>query len=131
MKAVTDIQHIGQLRLYTNPFWNIYKNTGQEKRNRITALGSAKYQLTNWLSVQGRISCDRYDDVVTNRTANNSLGGLPCGSYSDYQNNVLERNLDVLLSGNNKLGKDFCCHTTWGQVKHTESILKLVVMQVV
>ncbi|MBE9461085.1 SusC/RagA family TonB-linked outer membrane protein [Dyadobacter subterraneus] len=93
--------------IYTNPFWNIYKNTGQEKRNRITALGSAKYQLTNWLSVQGRISYDRYDDVVTNRTANNSLGGLPGGSYSDYQNNVLERNLDVLLSGNNKLGKDF------------------------
>jgi TonB-linked SusC/RagA family outer membrane protein len=101
--------------IYMNPYWTINKTSDTEKRSRVTLLGSAKYQLTDWLNVQGRYSLDRYDDRVSRSWANRTLlFAGPGGSYEDYNVAISERNLDVIFSGNNNFGKDFALTYNFG-----------------
>ncbi|MCF2492169.1 SusC/RagA family TonB-linked outer membrane protein [Dyadobacter chenhuakuii] len=101
--------------IYMNPYWTMNKTSDDEKRNRITALGSAKYNLTDWLNVQGRISYDRYDDRVNRSWANRTLlFAGPGGSYQDFSVAILEKNLDVIVSGNNKIGENFALTYNFG-----------------
>ena len=94
--------------IYMNPYWTLNKTFALEKRNRVIALGSAKYQLTDWLNVQGRLSYDWYADRYNFGYSNNTLLFAGAGgSYSDYTGEQLERNMDVIISGNNAIGKDF------------------------
>ncbi|WP_031525775.1 SusC/RagA family TonB-linked outer membrane protein [Dyadobacter crusticola] len=101
--------------IYMNPYWTINKTPNTEKRNRTIILGSAKYELTDWLNVQGRISFDRYDDRISRSWANRTLlfAGTG-GSYEDFTNNISEKNLDVIVSGNHNIGKDFALTYNFG-----------------
>ena len=101
--------------IYMNPYWTTNKTKDSEKRNRTILLGSAKYQLLDWLNVQGRISYDRYDDRVSRSWANKTLlFAGPGGSFEDFTNDISERNLDVIISGNNNFGKDFALTYNFG-----------------
>lgn len=94
--------------IYMNPYWTINRTFANEQRNRVTALGSAKYEITDWLNVQGRISYDWYTDRNSQAYSNNTL--LFAGAGGSYQESTLdqlERNMDVIISGNNKLSNDF------------------------
>lgn len=93
--------------IYMNPYWTINRTFESEKRNRVISLGSVKYELTDWLNVQGRISYDWYADRVNRGFYNNTLLFAGSGgSYQDWTAETTERNMDVIVSGNNKLGKD-------------------------
>ncbi|WP_460639994.1 SusC/RagA family TonB-linked outer membrane protein [Larkinella harenae] len=93
--------------IYMNPYWTINKTFANEKRDRAIILGSAKYDLTNWLNVQGRISYDTYVDDYDRGWANGTLlYAAAGGNYEAFVGKTLERNLDLIFSGNNKLGKD-------------------------
>ena len=93
--------------IYMNPYWTVNNTSNQEIRNRVLLLGSARYELTSWLSVQGRVAYDKYDDASTFQWANRTLlFAQQGGSYSVANAQNIERNLDILLSGNNSLGKD-------------------------
>ncbi|ULT25581.1 hypothetical protein KUH03_00780 [Sphingobacterium sp. E70] len=48
--------------IYDNPYWSINRTSVNEVRDRITALGSATYQLKDWISIMGRYSFDKYID---------------------------------------------------------------------
>jgi TonB-linked SusC/RagA family outer membrane protein len=101
--------------IYMNPYWTINKTLDKEKRNRTILLGSAKYELTDWLNVQGRISYDRYDDRISRSWANKTLlFAGPGGSFEDFTNDISERNLDVIFSGNNNFGKDLALTYNFG-----------------
>ncbi|GGC00236.1 SusC/RagA family TonB-linked outer membrane protein [Dyadobacter sediminis] len=101
--------------IYMNPYWTLNKTRDSEKRNRTIVLGSAKYNLTDWLNVQGRISFDRYDDRVTRSWANRTLlFAGPGGSYQDYSVAIVERNMDVIVSGNNNVGSNFALTYNFG-----------------
>lgn len=94
--------------IYMNPYWFVNRTSVDEERNRVTLLGSVKYQLTDWLSLQGRYSLDRYNDKATRLYYDKTLlFARQGGSYSVGYYDILERNMDVLLSGNNKISKDF------------------------
>lgn len=105
----------GSSGIYMNPYWTINKTFALEKRNRVTALGSVKYEITDWLNVQGRISYDWYMDRNNFGYSNNTLlfAGTG-GSYTDYSSEQLERNMDVIVSGNNKIGKDIAVTYNFG-----------------
>lgn len=94
---------------FQNPYWDVNRTALNEERNRITLVGSVKYQIKEWLSVQGRYSLDRYDDKITGTYYAGTLpiSTLPGGRYQENKVNRWERNIDVLLSGNNKIGSDF------------------------
>ncbi|GGC18536.1 SusC/RagA family TonB-linked outer membrane protein [Parapedobacter defluvii] len=95
--------------IFDNPYWDLNRTSVNEERNRVTLLGSASYQLTDWLRVLARYSFDRYDDKETGRYYNGtvSLGSVqPGGQYYETYNVRSERNIDVLISGDNKLSGD-------------------------
>jgi TonB-linked SusC/RagA family outer membrane protein len=98
----------GNSGIYMNPYWSINRMYSNENRNRVTALGSAKYDLTDWLNIQARLSYDWYSDLndfsVSDKTLYYAGNG---GSYSVYSSQQLERNLDLIISGNNKINDDF------------------------
>lgn len=95
--------------IFMNPYWDVNRTSLNEERNRITLLGSAKYQLTDWLSVQGRFSLDKYDDKIKGSYYDGTLAMtvLSGGRYLEGLISRQERNMDVLVSGNNKLSGDF------------------------
>ena len=93
---------------FQNPYWDVNRTALNEERNRVMIVGSAKYQLTDWLFVQGRYSMDRYDDKIT---GSYYAGTLPVptlagGRYQENHVNRWERNIDFLLSGTNKIGEN-------------------------
>ena len=93
--------------IYMNPYWTAKNTHRDEERNRINGLVSLKYELTNWLSIQGRASYDRYDDNITEKYSNNTLlFARAGGSFSAGNIRVSEQNMDLLLSGKNKINKD-------------------------
>lgn len=96
--------------IYDNPYWSTERTSVNEERNRVTALGSAKYQLTDWLSVMGRISYDRYNDKTDGSfySGTVSLGDVKAGGkYYETNTSYWERNLEGLISGNNTLSSSF------------------------
>ena len=92
--------------IYDNPYWSTERTSVNEERNRITLLGSAKYQLSDWLSILGRVSYDRYDDKVDGSFYDGtvSLGDVKTGGkYYETNSQYWERNFDLLLSGENSI----------------------------
>jgi len=94
---------------FQNPYWDVYRTSLNEERNRIMLVGSVKYQLTDWLFAQGRYSLDRYDDKITGAFHEGTLPvpTLSGGRYQENHVNRWERNIDFLLSGTNEIGTDF------------------------
>lgn len=95
--------------IFQNPYWDVYRNSLNESRNRVMVMGSAKYRLTDWLNLQGRYSLDRYDDKITASYYNGTVAFpvQPGGRYLEAYVNHWERNIDLLLSGSNRLSEDF------------------------
>ena len=95
--------------VYMNPYWTINNTHRDEFRNRVTGLASLKYRLTNWLSIQGRVSNDSYNDFNTQKYANNTVNysRKAGGYYAEGTDYISERNVDVLITGNNKISKGF------------------------
>lgn len=101
--------------IYMNPYWTLNRTANDENRNRITSLLMAKYQLTDWLSITGRASIDRYTDKLTRKFYNKTLlFAQTGGSYQEGYYNVMERNLEAFLMGNNKLGESLTLSYTVG-----------------
>ncbi|MBO0936662.1 SusC/RagA family TonB-linked outer membrane protein [Fibrella sp. HMF5335] len=91
--------------VYMNPYWTVDRIANNELRNRVLLLGSARYELTDWLSVQGRASYDRYDDANTYQYADRTLlYAQTGGTYQVANAQNIERNIDILFQGNNGLG---------------------------
>jgi len=101
--------------IYMNPYWTLNRTANDESRNRITSLLMAKYQLTDWLTLTGRASLDRYGDKVTRTFYDKTLlFAQTGGSYQEGYYNISERNLEAFLQGNNKLGGAISLNYTVG-----------------
>lgn len=94
--------------VYMNPYWTVNNTHHDEDRSRVTALLALKYKLTDWLNLQGRVSSDSYNDFITQKYANNTKNYArnPGGYYSEGNDFIAERNVDVLLNGTNNLTHD-------------------------
>jgi hypothetical protein len=78
-------------------------------------MGSVKYEFTDWLNIQGCIRYDRYDGLFSRSWANRTLlFAGPGGSYHNFTNDILERNMDVILSGNNAIEEDIAVTYNFG-----------------
>lgn len=94
--------------IYDNPYWSTNRTSVNEERNRVTLLGSAKYQLLDWISILGRVSYDRYDDKVDGSFYDGtvSLGDVRAGGkYYETNARYSERNFDLLLTGENSIAE--------------------------
>jgi TonB-linked SusC/RagA family outer membrane protein len=91
-----------------NPYWIVNRNSYYEDRSRVTAFGLARYNITNWLNAQLRVSVDRYNDRLEEKHYQGSYWiNQAGGQYGFGTNYVNERNIDVLISGNNTLSEAF------------------------
>lgn len=92
--------------IYDNPYWSVNRTSVNEVRDRVTLLGSAKYQLFDWLSVMGRVSYDQYNDETDGSFYDGtvSLGDVKVGGkYFERRSQYRERNFDLLISGRNQI----------------------------
>ncbi len=95
--------------IYDNPYWSTNRTAVNEVRDRITAMGSVTYELTDWLNVMGRYSFDKYIDKTDGSfyAGTVSLGDVrPGGKYFETHARYQESNFDFLVNGNNPLTDD-------------------------
>lgn len=93
-----------------NPYWVAYERLENVRRDRIFGNTSVRYQLKDWLYVQGRIGQDYYTRPYDYNIPSGSFGerSLTTGFAGTYYQDVTtfrERNLDFLIGGNHSFGK--------------------------
>lgn len=85
-----------------NPYWSIYRNSVNEKRDRIVAMGSVSYQFTPWLNFMTRMSMDRFYEKTDGSFYNSTKANgnvLPGGQYYLTKSEYSNRNIDFLFTG--------------------------------
>ena len=92
-----------------NPYWVAYQRFEHVRRDRIIGNASLRYQLLDWLYVQGRVGQDYYTRPYDydKPTGTRSLGAATTGFNGFYyqdQTTFRERNMDFLLGGNHEFG---------------------------
>ena len=95
--------------IYDNPLWSINRTSVNEKRDRITALGSVTYDLMESLSIMARYSYDKYIDVVDGSfyATTVSLGDVrEGGKYYETHTQYQEQNFDFLINGNAEINSN-------------------------
>jgi TonB-linked SusC/RagA family outer membrane protein len=87
-----------------NPYWVSYQFIKTDKKNRIITSGALKYQITDWLYVQGRVGFDRYmrraEGLTPEGTGYQRGGARSMGTW-----NVQELNAEYTIGFNKEFGR--------------------------
>jgi len=109
-----------RFRNRTNPYFTLSDQFQNITRDRIFGNISAKYDITSWLFVQGRLGQDywsRDQDYNNFPTGQASLAPAPAGFvngvYTQESRRFRETNADFLISGTKEFG-DFGVNVTFG-----------------
>ncbi len=99
---------------WDNPYWTRYENYETDNRSRVFGNFTLDYNITDWLSLMGRLAVDTYTELREERRA---VGSVPtefginrqdeASGYQRDDRRVSEFNYDALLRANRKLGTDF------------------------
>ncbi|HRI19580.1 MAG TPA: SusC/RagA family TonB-linked outer membrane protein [Panacibacter sp.] len=93
--------------IYQNAYWMINRTAINEDRDRIVGFLTAKYKITDWLSLAGRANLDRtFDRGEEQYSQGTILYSKSGGEYSKSNITVTEKWFDLILEGNNKITKD-------------------------
>lgn len=90
---------------YSNPYWNAYYNTVQQKRNRLIGDVHADINLAQGLDFKFRTGTDYYNDR-RKYTIKYGTNGTPYGSYAEDAYTVNESNTEAIFLYNRDLTKD-------------------------
>ena len=95
--------------IYGNPYWSVNKDNLTQKRDQVLGFLTTKFEFTPWLSITGRANLDRSYTKAEQKTAQGTLlwATNPGGYYSVLNAMTTQKWLDVILSGENNLSKDF------------------------
>ena len=88
---------------WDNPYWTLNENAPEDERNRIFGNVSIDYELTDWLSVNGRISLDNYSELREQHVAVTSVA-IPY--FSTFNRRFTELNYDATLNFNKTFWED-------------------------
>ena len=93
--------------IYQNPYWLIHNTSLNETRNRIMGFLTAKFQITDWLSLTGRANLDRTADKLTSAYYQGTLLWSHTGGYYSEQSNITTQKwFDGIFEGNNQITPD-------------------------
>lgn len=93
--------------IYQNPYWMINRTAINETRDRIVGFLSAKYKITDWLSLTGRANLDRsFDAGEVIYSQGTVLWGKGGGDYQKSSITNTQKWFDVMLEGNNNITND-------------------------
>lgn len=88
---------------FNNPYWLQYRKTNETNKNRLTGAMTLKWDITDWLYIQGAVQRDGYSlehvDAKPKGMASN-----PGGEMVEYSKNFSEINLNYLLAFNKEFG---------------------------
>ena len=93
--------------IYQNPYWIVNRTSINEARDRIMGFITAKFKITDWLTLSGRANLDKTFDRGDNSISEGTI--LWSKSGGDYQKStiqVTEKWFDAMLEGNNTITKD-------------------------
>ena len=82
-----------------NPYWTIYENTSDDKRNRIYGNVELKYDILPGLYAVGKVLFDHYDYNIQERVA---VGSQATSSYSEQKRTLTETNYEGRIHYNKK-----------------------------
>lgn len=104
-----------QQRTPHNPYWIANELLSEDKRDRVMGYMTARYKLTDWLTLQARSGTDFYKDVRFTRTGIGTTGASTIrGNLNNTQWAVREDNHDILLMINKDLSSDFSLSMSLG-----------------
>lgn len=86
----------------TNPWFAANRWVNDLSRNRVIAMGSLRYNFTDWLFLQGRFGQDFYADRTTSVTPTGTAY-YPNGNMNEASNRGSEINADFLIGADKKL----------------------------
>lgn len=90
--------------IYQNPYWVINRTAINESRDRLIGFLTAKFKITNWLTLSGKANLDKTLDRIENSVSEGTI--LYSRAGGEYQKNniiVTEKWFDAMLEGNNKI----------------------------
>ncbi len=93
--------------IYQNPYWVINRTSINETRDRVVGFLTAKYKITDWLSLSGKANLDRTFDRGDNEVSQGTvLWAASGGNYSKQNITITEKWFDAMLEGNNDITGD-------------------------
>lgn len=96
--------------IYQNPYWMVNNTSINSERDRIMGFMSLKYKITDWLNITGRANLDRILDGLDQKYQDGTLLWTNAGNGGNYVTSSFKNTqqwYDVILSGNNDIGKDW------------------------
>jgi len=102
----SEISWYGEDYWHPNPYWASYNNPNSDTKDRIIAGTSINYDVTDWLSVSGRLGTDFYNGRRYLRIASFSLAA-PEGRYTEQSIDYRSVDADFLLIFKKNIGTDF------------------------
>ncbi|MDW3194975.1 MAG: SusC/RagA family TonB-linked outer membrane protein [Cytophagales bacterium] len=94
----TELQHQGNV-FAQNPYWAAYQWRRFDDKDRILGNASLRYDITDWLYVQGRIGTDLVS-VTSESTTGYGTAFKPRGDFNLTTRKLRENNVDVLIGAN-------------------------------
>lgn len=98
---------------FNNPYWLQYRKTNDTNKNRMTGAMTLKWDITDWLYLQGAVQRDGYN-LEFKQVQPIGAAADPAGWLSEYSKNYSEINLNYLLGFDKKLGDDWSVGATLG-----------------
>ncbi len=97
---------------FNNPYWLQYRKTNDARKNRLTGSMTLKWDITDWLYIQGAAQRDGYN-LEFKQIQPIGAAADPNGYMTEYQKTYYEMNYNFLL-GFNKDFNDWSVGTTIG-----------------
>lgn len=91
---------------YQNPYWSAYQDSENDRRDRLSASGNIRFDITPWLFVTGRAGIENSTVKVTNIDAYGFLRGNVngTGAVEEYTTTDIQTNMDWSVVFNKKFG---------------------------
>jgi TonB-linked SusC/RagA family outer membrane protein len=93
---------------FENPYYIAYDYQNTTDRNRLTGGLTLKYQVLDWLSVQGQVSRDGYlfdvTQIVPSGVEYTRTDGIHGGNLTQYEVNFHELNSSFMIGAHKKIG---------------------------
>lgn len=97
---------------FNNPYWLQYRKTNDTNKNRLTGGMTLKYEIFDWLYVQGAVTRDGYN-LDFKQVQPVGAAADPRGFMTDYSKTFSEMNINYLIGFNKTFG-DWSTAATFG-----------------
>ena len=88
---------------FNNPYWLQYRKTNDMWKNRLTGAITLKYDIFDWLYIQGAVQRDGYN-MEYKEVQPIGAAADPTGFMTEYSRNFSEMNLNYLIGFNKEWG---------------------------